>query len=320
MTMMTVCTFFSMFTLVHQPGAKQSSSSTPPSSRAQGEMQTNKQEKKTSLAAPFHVIVTAFWCHHQLWHFIHTEHLWAHHICFSTQRIFKCFPGNCFNTICLLGNLVPTNAMPLSPALFLGLPILAHKCHMAGFFCIQLHRSWTRSYALNWRDELLTHLHTLTNSSSGEVPEEAGSKANVTSHWRLRHLALKLGRAYITVSIQLIFSRNGNGLTLLRTKLHVIFILLPVLKEIFHSFLYFVAWIVIRPINESSQNFPSRYRQQSVQREPMRLSFSSQGCICCCRAAEDRVPKPHRCRSSHWCFTTWTSAPCGIFRDSIYSI
>lgn len=141
----------------------------------------------------------------------------------------------------------------------------------------------------------------------------------VTFHWRLRHLALKLGRAYITVSVQLIFSRNGNGLTLLRMKLHVIIILLPVLKEIFHSFLNFVAWIVICPINESSQNFPSLCRQLSVLCEPIRLSFSSQHRICCCWAAEDRMLESHHCRSSHWCFTTRTSAPCAILRDIFFT-
>lgn len=90
-----------------------------------------EKKKTTSFATSFRAIVTGFWCHHQPWHFIHTEHLWAHHICFSTQRIFKCFPGNCFNTICLLGNPVPTNAMPLS--LFLGLLILAYKNPVARF-------------------------------------------------------------------------------------------------------------------------------------------------------------------------------------------
>lgn len=99
----------------------------------QGRKTPQKGKKNhTSLAAFLHVIVTVSWCHHQPWHFIHTEHLWAHHICFSIQCIFKCFPGNCFNTICLLGNLVPANAMPVSPVLFLGLPSLAYKCHKAG--------------------------------------------------------------------------------------------------------------------------------------------------------------------------------------------
>lgn len=89
--------------------------------------------KEKLFAASLHAIVTVSWCHRQPWHFIHTERLWAHHMCFSIQCIFKCFPGNCFNTICLLGNLVPTNAMPVSLVLFLGLSISAHKCHKAPF-------------------------------------------------------------------------------------------------------------------------------------------------------------------------------------------
>lgn len=127
-----------------------------------GKKKKNTQGKKnniTSLAASLHVIVTASWCHHQPWHFIHTEHLWAHHICFSIQCIFKCFPGNCFNTICFLGNLVPTNAMPSSLVLFLGLPILAHKCHDLIFY-LQPHRYWCvlilEKGRLNWQDELCT--------------------------------------------------------------------------------------------------------------------------------------------------------------------
>lgn len=128
--LLPVCSTFPTFTLIHQPRAKQPSLGAPPANRVGKHHKRGKNH--TSLAAFLHVIVTVSWCHHQPWHFIHTEHLWAHHICFSIQCIFKCFPGNCFNTICLLGNLVPANAMLVSLVLFLGLPILAYKCHKAG--------------------------------------------------------------------------------------------------------------------------------------------------------------------------------------------
>lgn len=149
-----------------------------PSSK-QGRKTSQKGKNHTSLAAFLHVIVTISWCHHQPWHFIHTEHLWAHHICFSIECIFKCFPGNCFNTICLLGNLVPANAMLVSLVFFLGLPILAYKCHKAGF-SISSHTGADLSLhleRLNWWNESCTECCKLANSALVSYQRKQVSKA-----------------------------------------------------------------------------------------------------------------------------------------------
>lgn len=126
-------------------------------------------------------------------------------------------------------------------------------------FYIQPQRYWSvlvlEKGRLNWKDELCTGLWTLTNSGSGKLPEEAGFKGNDFSLKRLCYLQLNLGRAYRT------FSGNSNEPALLKLKLHVIFILLTMLKEVLHSFLNFVAWIVIHHVDENSQTFLFHYRQ-----------------------------------------------------------
>lgn len=126
-------------------------------------------------------------------------------------------------------------------------------------FYIQPHRYWSvlilEKGRLNLKGQLCTGLRTLTNSGSGKLPEEAGFKGNDFSLKRLCHLQLKLGRTYKTVSTQLTFSGNSNEPALLKLKLHVIYILLTMLKEVLHSFYNFVAWIVMHHVDENS-HFP----------------------------------------------------------------